>query len=913
MAKLLALCGLLLLSALSVVSGQTCSLPGELREDCGYVGITQGQCEAKGCCWSPTSGGSNFPWCFFPEVVDCGEYSATDVKQTPTGIVATLELVNEGCEYYGQDLPLLTLQVDYETDDRLHVKIFDAQKPRYEVPESVFPRPAATQSHEKTSNFRFGFVSKPFGFYVSRADTGDILFNSSASGNNPQFKNIVFEDQYLEISNQLPSGANIYGLGEHIRPMRLDEGLTYTLWNADEPTPVNQNLYGAHPFYMELRNGKAHGVLLLNSNGMDIDFKPGVLTYKAIGGVFDFYFFTGPTPAKVVDQYTQLVGRPYFFPYWAFGFHQCKYGYKNLDEVKGVVKGYADARIPMDTMWIDIDYMEQYKDWTFDPVNYPAAEVKKFVDDLHAKNQRNVLIVDPGIKNLTGYKYYDVGLQQDIFIKSAATGKPALGMVWPYYTVFPDFLNPKTQAYWTDSIKDFLQIVSVDGLWIDMNEVASFCYGENLATCQYPVPFEPKDGEKEEEATTEAALPKSGKRAFDPNNPPYKINNANDRSPLERKTMAMDAYHYGGYLEYDVHNIYGLAEGIMTTKGLEEVTGKRAFVLSRSTFPGSGKNVGHWTGDNYSTWDHLYYAIAGMLNFQIFGVPFAGADICGFIKDTTEELCARWIEVGAFYPFSRNHNTLGAAPQELYLWDSVAEISRNVLGIRYSLLSLYYTLMYEAHTAGATIVRPLFFEFPSDPEVPANDRQFLVGSSILVSPVLEEGATAVTAYFPKARWYDFYTFEQFSSSGQYLTLEAPLDFIPLHIRGGSVITFQYPALTTADTRKNNFYLVAALDDASAATGTFYNDDGESMNLANSTYITYTLTSTSTSGSLTSAGSFRYTTPTNIDKVTILGLKFTPKKVVLNGATITSFQFSSGNLVVSSSISLNRVFTLQWSA
>ena len=151
--------------------------------------------------------------------------------------------------------------MDYETDDRLHVKIFDANAARWEVPESVLPRPKVTKSHEKTANYRFGFVSKPFGFFVSRADTGELLFNSSASSNNPQFKNLVFEDQYLEISNQLPSGANVYGLGERVRALRLSEGLTYTLWNADEATPVDQNIYGFHPYYLEMRNGKAHGVV----------------------------------------------------------------------------------------------------------------------------------------------------------------------------------------------------------------------------------------------------------------------------------------------------------------------------------------------------------------------------------------------------------------------------------------------------------------------------------------------------------------------------------------------------------------------------------------------------------------------------------------------------------------------------
>jgi len=549
--------------------------------------------------------------------------------------------------------------------------------------------------------------------------------------------------------------------------------------------------------------------------------------------------------------------------------------------------------------------MDRFMDWTFDPVNYPPAEVKKFIEDLHSKEQKNVLIVDPGIKNLTGYKYYEIGLVRDIFIKSAKTHLPMIGMVWPYHTVFPDFLNPNTQAYWTESVQDFLNMVPVDGLWIDMNEVANFCTGDDLSTCSYPLPFEPKAEEKEREN-----IPR--RKGFDPNNPNYKINNANIEAPLNRKTTSMDAYHSQNVLEYDAHNIYGIAETIATTTALEQLTKKRAFVLSRSTYPGSGRHGGHWTGDNYSEWVHLYYSIAGMLNFQIFGIPYVGADICGFIKDTTEELCARWMQLGAFYPFARNHNTLGAIPQEPYLWPTVAEVSRIALGIRYSLLPLYYTLNYEAHVQGVAVVRPLFFEYPTDANVLANDRQFFLGGSILVSPVVTQGAQTVEAYLPRGRWYDYHTHAQISSTGQTFTFDAPLEVIPLHYRGGAIVLAHYPAYTTAATRRNKFYLTVALDDAGAARGTFYNDDGESLNTSNHTYVTFTATSSDTSGTVTSSGTFGYITPTVVDSFIVLGVK-SASRVTLNGSNV-AFQFTTGKLTVSPvSATLNSQFVLQWFA
>jgi len=203
---------------------------------------------------------------------------------------------------------------------------------------------------------------------------------------------------------------------------------------------------------MEVRgSGNTHGVLLMNSNGMDVTLKANALTYQVIGGVLDFYFFEvtrrgeikkissqhykkqGPSPAQVLDQYTELVGRPYLMPFWSLGFHQCRYGYKNIAEVKEVVRRYREADIPLEAMWIDIDYMDAYMDWTFDPVNYPVSEVAAFVDELHANNQRNVLIVDPAIKNLTGYKYYDDGLVRDVFIKDGTTHEPMIVRKPDYY------------------------------------------------------------------------------------------------------------------------------------------------------------------------------------------------------------------------------------------------------------------------------------------------------------------------------------------------------------------------------------------------------------------------------------------------------------------------------------------------
>ena len=234
-----------------------------------------------------------------------------------------------------------------------------------------------------------------------------------------------------------------------------------------------------------------------------------------------------------------------------------------------------------------------------------------------------------------------------------------------------------------------------------------------------------------------------------------------------------------------------------------------------------------FSGDNFATWDHLYYSIPGMLQFQLFGITYVGADICGFISDTTEELCARWMQLGSFYTFSRNHNTISARSQEPYLWESVAKNSRTSLAIRYSLLNYYYTLLYQASQNGAAVIRPLFYEHPSDSTTFAIDRQFYVGASILVTPVLSQGATSVTGYLPAGEWYDWYTLTKIAHLvvGEYRDFTAPLDYIPIHIRGGGIIPTQSPGYTTTETRSNPFELIVALNSDLTASGFLYADDG----------------------------------------------------------------------------------------
>uniref|UniRef100_H2ZBD9 alpha-glucosidase n=1 Tax=Ciona savignyi TaxID=51511 RepID=H2ZBD9_CIOSA len=715
---------------------------------------------------------------------------------------------------------------------------------------------------------------------------------------------LMFADQFLQLSTKL-SSEYVYGFGEHMHESFKHDlnWKTFGMFSRDEGP--NKNLYGVHPFHMCMEgDGNAHGVLFLNSNAQDVTLQPmPALTYRSVGGLMDFYIFTGPSPEAVVSQYTETIGRPYMPPMWALGFQLCRYGYGSLDKLKKVVDRMLDTEIPYDVQYTDIDYMDRQLDFTINSTTYNGLE--DFARDIKNNHKmKYIIIFDPAISgNETAgtYSPFDLGKQQDVFIKTP-DGQIAFGKVWPdlpgiyvntswgwddqtkvsykrnmtdsllspitvlfkkitslvgkvmfvpnvycgsyllivylvhlvcffnvtvskhhqfdttqtfrAHTAFPDYFKPITQQWWSDLIVEFYKRLEFDGLWIDMNEPASFVHGSVDGTCpntkwDNPLPYHPG------------------------------ILGTN----LYEKTTCMSNQQFNpqtGNLDfhYNMHSLYGWSQSKTTLEACRASTGERCMVISRSTFPGSGKYSGHWLGDNSSLWSHLAASIIGMLEFNLFGIPYVGADICGFFGDTNEELCLRWMQLGAFYPFGRNHNGLGFRDQDpaafspRYIWIFVAA-SKKVLEIRYQILPYFYTLFYDAHTTGSTVVRSLMAEkyFQLDLTTYNIDKQMLLGRSILISPVLEPGVDSVNAYVPDDKWYDYYTGSELASGLRktFTFFNAPLDHIPIHIRGGSIIPIQTPARTTELQRDNPLGLIYAIGETStSATGHLFWDDWSSI-------------------------------------------------------------------------------------
>ena len=390
-------------------------------------------------------------------------------------------------------------------------------------------------------------------------------------------------------------------------------------------------MYGHHPFYLELRDGLAHGVYFHNINAMDAVFSKGRLAFKTVGGLLDLYFFMGPTPQAVIQQYHSVIGAPMLPPFWALGYHQCRWGYSSLGDLQEVVRGYEDNDLPLDVLWSDIDYMDVFKDFTLDTSRFPSEGFKTLLSQLHVAGRHYVPIVDAGVKVESGYFGYEEGVAMDIFIKRRAnTTEYFEGQVWPGKSVFVDWFHPQAQTYWSSMLDTLHNFVPFDGVWIDMNEASSFCDGECPGF--YSTPEEHMD------------LP------YIPGN-----------HSLEDQVLPLLAQQYGGHLHtvFNTHGTFGTMETEATHNFLAEKFQQRPFVLSRSSRPGHGRWGFHWLGDNWSLWQQMRESITGVFNFQFFGVGLVGADICGFHNNTSVELCSRWLHLGAFYPFMRNHNDYG--------------------------------------------------------------------------------------------------------------------------------------------------------------------------------------------------------------------------------------------------------------
>jgi alpha-glucosidase len=535
----------------------------------------------------------------------------------------------------------------------------------------------------------------------------------------PEFK-LLGGKSIMEV--RYDEGTDLYGTGEVTGSLRRNDK-NITLWNTDNGLYLQHNgdrLYQSHPWILGVRaDGSAFGILADNTWKQDVKLTQPI-SIVSEGPAFRVIVIEKKSPQEVVKALAQLTGTLELPPMWALGYQQSRFSYYPQGQVQEIADNFRSKKIPLDVIWMDINYMDNFKIFTFDPNGY--ADPKGLNKYLHSKSVKSVYMIDPGVKKETGYTVYDQGQAGNHWVANKS-GQPFVGKVWPEACVFPDFTNPKTRTWWSGLYKDFMAL-GIDGVWNDMNE---------------PSVFNGPDGSM----------------------------------PADNKHTGGDGLAAGPHLRY--HNIFGMMMVKATREGILAANpDKRPFVLSRSNFIGGQRYAATWTGDNASKFDYLKTSIPMSINLGLSGQPFSGPDIGGFDGDCDAKLFSQWIAVGAYYPFCRNHTTTGSAAQEPWAYGTEVEnISRNAINRRYRLLPYLYTLFREASQSGMPVMRPVFFADPKNKALRSEDQAFLLGGDLLVIPRWAE-----KTQLPQGNWVNV-PFEDTDDGQQAVVKIRPGAIVPL--------------------------------------------------------------------------------------------------------------------------------------
>lgn len=492
-------------------------------------------------------------------------------------------------------------------------------------------------------------------------------------------------------------GVDLYGTGEVTGDLRRN-GKTVELWNVDTPAYGVDNgshLYQSHPWVMGVRrDGSAFGIIADNTWQSFIKTDDTVVTFTSEGPAFRVIIVEKESPQALMTALADLTGRMELPPLWSLGYHQCRWNYNPDTRVKEIADTLRHYRIPSDVIWMDIDYMEKFKIFTFSNDEFP--DPKGLNDYLHDRGFKSVYMIDPGVKVEPGYFVDDQGSAGDYWVKDK-DGNPFVGDVWPGPCHFPDFTRPEVRGWWSTLYKDFMA-QGVDGVWNDMNE---------------PSVFEGVRGSM----------------------------------PLTNLHEGGEGYTPGTHLRY--HNLFGYNMVKASREGILRANpDKRPFVLTRSNFLGGHRYAATWTGDNASTWEHMEMSIPMTITLGLSGQPFNGPDIGGFCENTNADLLANWTSSGVYFPFVRNHTTKGSISQEPWAFgDEVLSVCRTAINRRYMLLPYIYTLFREASLSGIPVMRPLFFADVNDLSLRAEQKAFLLGGDLMVIPRWA-GKTAM----PQGNW-----------------------------------------------------------------------------------------------------------------------------------------------------------------
>ena len=612
----------------------------------------------------------------------------------------------------------------------------------------------------------------------------------------------------------LSEQAAVYGLGEMPRGINK-RGWHYITNNTDESRHSEDKLsfYGAHNFLL-VRDGSTCFGLFVDFPGKvyyDIGYtRHDLFSFHTETPDYDLYLLSGGNENAICKEFRTLIGRSYIPPKWAFGLAQSRWGYKTEEDVREVARQYKEHDLPLDMICMDIEYMQDYADFTVNKERFP--DLAKLSADLKAQGIRLVPIIDAGVRIDPNDPTCTEGVEKGYFCKKA-DGTPFVAAVWPGKAYFADFLRPEVREWFGHKYKA-LTDCGIEGFWNDMNEPSLFYSPERLrAFLNDMAALREKDNIEQEEFFLRVVGGAMGLM----------------NSPADYASF----YHEvdGQKVRHDqVHNLYG---GSMTRAAGEAFAdlrpGQRTLLYSRSSFIGSHRYGGIWLGDNNSSWAQLLANIQMMPSVQMCGFLYSGADLCGFSSDTTPDLALRWLEFGLLTPLMRNHSAVGTRMQEYYRFPEVLPAVRNMIRLRYALLPYLYSEFMKAALENTSYFRPLAFDYPDDPDAREVEDQLLLGEGLMAAPVYVQNAHGRHVYLPepmkllRLRAVDDYDEEILPAGHHYI--RCALDEVLLFIRPGHIIPVAQPANNTSELDDASLTLWSFLPDGESAEYRMYRDDG----------------------------------------------------------------------------------------
>lgn len=632
-------------------------------------------------------------------------------------------------------------------------------------------------------------------------------------------------------SKKIQQNEVFYGLGDkpcelQLRGKRFENYGTDAYAYGKETDPLYKNI----PFYYGLHHGKAYGIFFDNTFRTLFDFgheRPDTLSFWARGGEMCYYFIYGDQLLEVAEEFTNLTGKPELPPLWALGYHQCRWSYFPDTKVMDIAHNFRKRGIPCDVIYLDIDYMEGFRCFTFSKEYFPEpARLTKELSDIGFKT---VVIIDPGIKVDPEYSIYQDGMRNDVFCRRQ-DGALMEGDVWPGKCVFPDFTNPRVREWWSN-LFGVLNENGVAGVWNDMNEPAVFEIG---------------------------TFPEDVRHDFDGENVSHR----------------------------KAHNIYGHMMAKATWQGLKKFSmPKRPFVITRSAYAGIQKWSSVWTGDNTATWEHLWIASMQCQRLSISGVSFAGSDIGGFIGEPDGELFARWIQMAAFHPFMRTHSASNETGFDQEPWSfggTYEAICKKFIQMRYRLLPYFYTTFWQCYRYGTPMLRPLVFVDQENPETYYRNEEFMCGDHLLIAPVSAPGERSKQVYLPKGGWYHNWD-DHYYNGRQLVEVNAPLTQMPLFIREGAIIP-AWPQMQYVGEKKVKEMTLHTFYKEGNEESFIYLDDGDNMGYKNSHYriLRFELKGNKSSLRIRQHSIGQYTNALEKFKLIITGIPFHAHEFVVDG-------------------------------